>query len=123
MQTLKWYKGTYEFYRYEPRNYPQQKKFFSLPELYLDVSIGKIEISLKLYFPLPPLQEQRCDSKSVVLVSVHADMSGYYTCEVTTQRTFETVTAKQYLLVVREYHHHRYQKLSYIQWVGAQTAD
>ena len=50
------------------------------------------------------LQEHRCDSKSVVLVNVHADMSGYYTCEVTTQRTFETVFAKQYLLVVREYH-------------------
>ena len=42
LQTLKWYKGTYEFYRYEPGNYPEQKKFFSLPELYLDVSIGKI---------------------------------------------------------------------------------
>ena len=40
LQTLKWYKGTYEFYRYEPGNYPEQKKFFSLPELYLDVSIG-----------------------------------------------------------------------------------
>ena len=40
----------------------------------------------------------------MVLVNVHADMSGYYTCEVTTQRTFETVYAKQYLLVVREYH-------------------
>ena len=38
------------------------------------------------------------------MVNVHADMSGYYTCEVTTQRTFETVYAKQYLLVVREYH-------------------
>ena len=37
-------------------------------------------------------------------MNVHADMSGYYTCEVTTQRTFETVYAKQYLLVVREYH-------------------
>ena len=45
LQTLKWYKGTYEFYRYEPGNYPEQKKFFSLPELYLDVSIGKILIS------------------------------------------------------------------------------
>ena len=38
-----------------------------------------------------------------MLTNVHADMSGYYTCEVTTQRTFETVYAKQYLLVVREY--------------------
>ena len=37
------------------------------------------------------------------MVNVHADMSGYYTCEVTTKRTFETVYAKQYLLVVREY--------------------
>ena len=37
-------------------------------------------------------------------MNVHADMSGYYMCEVTTQRTFETVTDKQYLLVVREYH-------------------
>ena len=54
--------------------------------------------------PTPILQEHRCDSKSVVLVNVHADMSGYYTCEVTTKRTFETVYAKQYLLVVREYH-------------------
>ena len=39
----------------------------------------------------------------MVLTDVHADMSGYYTCEVTTQKTFETVTARQYLLVVREY--------------------
>ena len=51
----------------------------------------------------PSLQQSRCDSRSVVLTDVHADMSGYYTCEVTTQKTFETVQARQYLLVVREY--------------------
>ena len=47
-------------------------------------------------------QEHLCDSKSVVLRDVHADMSGYYTCEVTTQVIYETVQMKHYLLVVRK---------------------
>ena len=98
---MKWYKGSHEFYRYQPRNYPDQKQFFVLPKLYLDVSISRTEILCNLIKSL--LQKSRCDSRSVVLTDVHADMSGYYTCEVTTQKTFETVTARQYLLVVREY--------------------
>ena len=48
------------------------------------------------------LQRGSCDAKSVVLREVHADMSGYYTCEVTTQVIYETVQQKQYLLVVRK---------------------
>eukprot|EP00090_Calanus_glacialis_P019525 TRINITY_DN29980_c0_g1_i1.p1 TRINITY_DN29980_c0_g1~~TRINITY_DN29980_c0_g1_i1.p1 ORF type:complete len:305 (-),score=33.92 TRINITY_DN29980_c0_g1_i1:178-1092(-) len=81
LQTVKWYKGSHEFYRYYPRNYPEPKKFFVLPKLYLN--------------------EYSCDAKSVVLRDVHADMSGYYTCEVTTQELYETVTKKHYLLVVQ----------------------
>ena len=98
---MKWYKGSHEFYRYQPRNYPDQKQFFVLPQLYLDVSIPRTEILCN--FIKSFLQKSRCDSRSVVLTDVHADMSGYYTCEVTTQKTFETVQARQYLLVVREY--------------------
>ena len=49
------------------------------------------------------LQRGSCDAKSVVLREVHADMSGYYTCEVTTQVIYETVQQKQYLLVVRKW--------------------
>lgn len=81
LRTVKWYKGSHEFYRYDPRSYPEPKKFFVLQKLYLN--------------------EQLCDSKSVVLKDVHADMSGYYTCEVTTQVIYETVQMKHYLLVVQ----------------------
>ena len=49
------------------------------------------------------LQRGSCDAKSVVLREVHADMSGYYTCEVTTQVIYETVQQKHYLLVVRKW--------------------
>ena len=48
------------------------------------------------------LQEYGCDAKTVVLRDVHADMSGYYTCEVTTQELYETVTKRHYLQVVRK---------------------
>ena len=51
------------------------------------------------------LQRGSCDAKSVVLREVHADMSGYYTCEVTTQVIYETVQQKHYLLVVRKWKH------------------
>ena len=37
LQTVKWYKGSHEFYRYYPRNYPEPKKFFVLPKLFLSV--------------------------------------------------------------------------------------
>jgi len=79
--TVKWYKGTHEFYRYHPGNYPDEKKYFALPRLFLN--------------------KQSCDDDTVVLRDVHADMSGYYTCEVTTAGLYETVQEKQYLLVVQ----------------------
>ena len=41
LQTMKWYKGSQEFYRYQPRNYPDQKQFFVLPKLHIDVSISR----------------------------------------------------------------------------------
>ena len=43
-----------------------------------------------------------CDAKSVVLRDVHVNMSGYYTCMVTTQIIYETVYMMHYLLVVRK---------------------
>ena len=100
LQTVKWYKGSHEFYRYYPRNYPEPKKFFVLPKLYLNVGYCRA-ICFRNIFPF--FQEYSCDAKSVVLRDVHADMSGYYTCEVTTQELYETVTKKHYLLVVRKY--------------------
>lgn len=100
LRTVKWYKGSHEFYRYDPRSYPDPKKFFVLQKLYLNVSwILKVSHSLAW----PQSQEHLCDSKSVVLRDVHADMSGYYTCEVTTQVIYETVQMKHYLLVVRKW--------------------
>ena len=39
----------------------------------------------------------------MVLRDVHADMSGYYKCEVTSQELYETVEKKDYLLVVRKF--------------------
>jgi len=79
--TVKWYKGSHEFYRYHPGNYPDERKYFALPRLFLN--------------------KQSCDGDTVVLRDVHADMSGYYTCEVTTAGLYETVQEKQYLLVVQ----------------------
>ena len=46
----------------------------------------------------------------MILRDVHADMSGYYKCEVTTSEMYETDEKRQYLLVVR--------KLVYISWPG-----
>ena len=39
----------------------------------------------------------------MVLRDVHADMSGYYKCEVTTQELYDTVQEKHYLQVVRKF--------------------
>ena len=95
--------------RYHPGNYPDEKKYFALPRLFLNVSVGcekekpllleglgvTWEILLKDGFDLPiyqcdwcvefdwsSSQKQSCDDDTVVLRDVHADMSGYYTCEV-----------------------------------------
>ena len=38
----------------------------------------------------------------MILRDVHADMSGYYKCEVTTSEMYETDEKRQYLLVVRK---------------------
>ena len=59
---------------------------------------------------LNEMQEYSCDSKSVVLRDVHADMSGYYKCEVTSQELYETVEKKDYLLVVRKFDNYNFIK-------------
>ena len=51
------------------------------------------------------LQERECDDHRVILRDVHADMSGYYKCEVTTSEMYETDEKRQYLLVVRKLFH------------------
>ena len=43
---------------------------------------AKIQISLQL---------QRSDDKTIVLRDLHVDMTGTYSCEVTTEGIFETV--------------------------------
>jgi len=81
LRSVKWYKGQHEFYRYFPRDWEQPKRFFLPPGLTLD--------------------KRGCDEASVLLTSVHADMSGFYTCEVTTEELFETVSQRHFLQVVQ----------------------
>ena len=103
---MKWYKGSYEFYRFESREYPNPKKFFTVPKLFVDVSRNIIAAKYLKHFNLEifvEFQESACDERTVVLRDVHADMSGYYKCEVTTAELYEMVERKHYIQVVRKF--------------------
>ena len=67
---VKWYKGRHEFYRYSPGE-PIKKKTFIVENLNIDVD--------------------RSDDKTIVLNRLHVDMTGTYSCEVSTEGIFETV--------------------------------
>ena len=47
-------------------------------------------------------QSSRSDERTVVLRNLHVDMTGTYTCEVSTEGTFETVKEMAKLTVVGE---------------------
>ncbi|CAB4059491.1 unnamed protein product [Lepeophtheirus salmonis] len=76
---VKWYKGSHEFYRYSP-NDENKIKLFLVENLDVD--------------------PRRSDSTTVVLKNLHVDMTGTYTCEVSTEGTFETVQASAKMDVI-----------------------
>jgi len=78
---VKWYKGNHEFYRYSPGEL-ENKKLFLVKNLNIDL--------------------QRSDEKNIYLYNLHVDMTGTYSCEVSTEGTFETVkkTAKMNVIAL-----------------------
>eukprot|EP00095_Tigriopus_kingsejongensis_P001102 maker-scaffold497_size155254-snap-gene-0.10 protein:Tk01102 transcript:maker-scaffold497_size155254-snap-gene-0.10-mRNA-1 annotation:"PREDICTED: uncharacterized protein LOC102680362 isoform X2" len=76
---IKWYKGTHEFYRYSPMD-RERVKLFLVENLHVDV--------------------QKSDDRTVVLKDLHVDMTGKYTCEVSTEGIFETVQGDAEMTVV-----------------------
>jgi len=78
---VKWYKGNHEFYRYSPGELDIKKSFL----------VKNLNIDLR-----------RSDEKNILLHNLHVDMTGTYTCEVSTEGTFETVkkTAKMNVIAL-----------------------
>ena len=58
-------------------------------------------------------QLQRSDDKTIVLRDLHVDMTGKYTCEVTTEGTFETVKDMAKMTVIGKPINIVYLRLSY----------
>lgn len=76
---IKWYKGSHEFYRYSPGE-TTKKKSFLVNNLNVDV--------------------RKSDDRTVVLNNLHVDMTGRYTCEVSTEGIFETVKESAKMTVI-----------------------
>ena len=76
---VKWYKGSHEFYRYTPSD-SQKIKLFLAENLNIDV--------------------HNSDDRTVRLQNLHVDMTGKYTCEVSTEGIFETAVESDEMVVV-----------------------
>jgi hypothetical protein len=82
---VKWYRGTYEFYRYTPSEKPTTKLF---PFKAINVDMN------------------RSNSTQVVLTDIDFQLSGNFSCEVTTaEEPASTQTAVKSMLVVRKCHY------------------
>lgn len=80
LYTVKWYRGLHEFYRYTPNEYPNTKIF----------PIGGITVDVNY-----------SNSTQVVLRNVEFNLSGNFSCEVTTEEGFSTGYDTKVLLVVQ----------------------
>lgn len=80
LYTVKWYRGSYEFYRYTPSEVPRTKVFL----------VGGITVDVN-----------NSNSTQVVLRDIEFNLSGNFTCEVTTDKTFSTGIDTQTMLVVQ----------------------
>lgn len=61
----------------------------------MSFSIQLVNANLDQYFQL-----HRSDEKTIVLRNLHVDMSGTYTCEVSTEGIFETVKEMAKMTVI-----------------------
>ncbi|KAF5289700.1 hypothetical protein FQR65_LT11754 [Abscondita terminalis] len=80
LYTVKWYRGLHEFYRYTPNEYPNTKIF----------PIGGITVDVN-----------HSNSTQVVLRNVEFNLSGNFSCEVTTEEGFSTGYDTKTMLVVQ----------------------
>jgi hypothetical protein len=119
---VKWYRGTYEFYRYTPSEKPTTK-LFPFKAINVDVSnrvsclkirnIIAIKFCLVMKFLVKELrtvccflQMNRSNSTQVVLTDIDFQLSGNFSCEVTTaEEPASTQTAVKSMLVVRKCHY------------------
>lgn len=76
---VKWYKGSHEFFRYSPSE-EQKIKVFTVEGLNIDL--------------------EQSDDRTVVLRDLPVDMTGRYTCEVSTEKIFETATKEANMTVI-----------------------
>ncbi|KAJ8961971.1 hypothetical protein NQ314_005751 [Rhamnusium bicolor] len=81
LYTVKWYRGRFEFYRYTPSEDPSTKVF----------PVGGITVDVN-----------NSNSTQVVLRDIEFNLSGNFSCEVTTDKTFFTRDDTQPMLVVRK---------------------
>ncbi|KAJ8971228.1 hypothetical protein NQ317_017457, partial [Molorchus minor] len=82
LYAVKWYRGRYEFYRYTPSESPSTKVFPVEGMLEVDVNSS--------------------NSTQVVLRNIEFNLSGNFSCEVTTDKTFSTRVDSQTMVVVRK---------------------
>ncbi|XP_018577827.1 uncharacterized protein LOC108916078 [Anoplophora glabripennis] len=80
LYAVKWYRGNHEFYRYTPSEDPSTKVF----------PVGGITIDVN-----------NSNSTQVVLRDIEFNLSGNFSCEVTTDKTFSTRIDTQTMLVVQ----------------------
>ncbi|XP_054266904.1 uncharacterized protein LOC128989072 [Macrosteles quadrilineatus] len=81
LYTIKFYRGTYEFYRYTPNDHPPIKTFlFKGLDVDLSSSQGR--------------------PSSVVVQNVGYNLAGNVSCEVSTDTSFSTMMSTKYLTVV-----------------------
>ncbi|XP_017772287.1 PREDICTED: uncharacterized protein LOC108559490 isoform X2 [Nicrophorus vespilloides] len=79
LYTVKWYRGHHEFYRYTPSELPHTK-VFPFPGVHVDVAVS--------------------NNRQVVLRKVGFNLSGNFSCEVTTEEPFSTAVVSKEMLVV-----------------------
>lgn len=96
---VKWYRGTFEFYRFTPSEEPSTKLFLN-EAIKVDVSFGKLRLFLD-YFVI--FQVDHSNATQVVLIDIDFQLSGNFSCEVTTaEEPASTGTGFQAMMVVRK---------------------